>query len=462
MVTLHGGYLYGIITIDILEKTWYCKVMSTLIYISISLDIYGIAISLVVLLCLLFEARTNPSRRSRMNKIFRYIVLFNIGFLLADIAAWVVTGNTETYALHISRIANYFYYVLPIFFLTALTLYMNDYFHHKAGNTSKRPRKITCIILGVCAVSVIMSTISQFNHMYYFIDEFNVYHRSELYWISQIFPALGTLLNIGDVILQRRVYKRRATFFFLLHFLLPFVTIFAQMMFYGLTLTNMATTLTVMVLYMCVQLEYSKDMEDELTDSRISVMLSQIQPHFLYNILNTIENLCYKDSEIAAKTVQDFSVYLRNNMDSLKQRELVSFRREIQHTKVYLELEKQRFGERLNVEFNFETDEFNLPVLTIQPLVENAVRHGIVKKQSGGTVTVSTKRLADCIEIVISDNGAGFTPESGKTRVSRNNARTHVGIENVRSRLISQCGGTLKVESTKGIGTECTIVIPKK
>jgi LytS/YehU family sensor histidine kinase len=197
--------------------------------------------------------------------------------------------------------------------------------------------------------------------------------------------------------------------------------------------------------------------EAELLETRIDIMLSQMQPHFLYNTLTTIETFCYKDSKTAAKLVREFSVYLRENMDSLTQKELVSFKREFEHVKIYLDIEKLRFEERLNIIYDFEVTDFKLPILTIQPLVENAVRYGVNKKLSGGTVTIATRLVAEGVKIIISDDGEGFEP----SQTNCQDGRSHVGVENVRERLRAQCGGTLTVESEKDKGTICTIIIPK-
>ena len=245
--------------------------------------------------------------------------------------------------------------------------------------------------------------------------------------------------------------------FFLAYLISPVIGIIIQALFYGITLVNVAATLTVLLIYIGIQTEQTKDLEVELAESRMAVMLSQIQPHFLYNTLATIETFCYKDGEKAAELVREFADYLRDNMDSLEQKNPVSFTREIEHTKTYLKIEKQRFGERLNIVYDFEVTDFRLPILTVQPIVENAVRHGILKKQSGGTVSIATRAAPEGVTIVIYDDGVGFDmAEHG----AQQDERSHVGIENVRERLLSQCGGKLTVESARDKGTVCKILIP--
>ncbi|MGN0813250.1 MAG: sensor histidine kinase [Candidatus Coproplasma sp.] len=195
----------------------------------------------------------------------------------------------------------------------------------------------------------------------------------------------------------------------------------------------------------------------ELQNSRISIMLSQIQPHFLYNTLNTIHYLCGKDAEAAQNAVSSFSDYLRNNIDSIDCNELVLFDKELQHIKTYLELEKIRFGDELEIIYDVQTTGFLLPILTIQPLVENAVKHGTSKKRGGGSVTVSARECETCFEITVSDTGVGFD-----TGHYADDGKKHVGIENVRERLLIMCNATLEITSEIGSGTVAIVKIPKK
>jgi sensor histidine kinase YesM len=185
-------------------------------------------------------------------------------------------------------------------------------------------------------------------------------------------------------------------------------------------------------------------------------MLSQIQPHFLYNALAVISRLCDKDPAEAKKATINFSIYLRANMNLLERTEPIPFENELNHTIGFMNLEKAMYGEALNVIYDIQTKNFALPALTIQPIVENAVKHGIGKKEGGGAVTISTKETDSCYLVIISDDGAGFYPEK-----TDDDGQQHIGINNVRLRLSAQCRGSLKIDSKPGAGTTATITIPK-
>lgn len=191
------------------------------------------------------------------------------------------------------------------------------------------------------------------------------------------------------------------------------------------------------------------ELEKELTDRRVAIMLSQIQPHFLYNALNGICELCVVEPEKAEEMIIEFSSYLRGNMDALTITGLIPFEKELTHTKHYINIEEMRFEERLKVEYDIREKGFMLPSLTIQPIVENAIRYGVIKKETGGTVTIKVWASDNGYYIKVMDDGIGTAPEADS------------GIANVRNRVESQCGGSLTINRVKDVGTTVTIEIPK-
>lgn len=205
-----------------------------------------------------------------------------------------------------------------------------------------------------------------------------------------------------------------------------------------------------------VQLEKQK-LENELLQARISIMLSQIQPHFLYNALGVIYHLCDKNPQAAKKATADFSQYLRMNLDSLKLEAPVAFETELEHVQIYLSLEKMRFEENLNIVYDIRAKGFLIPALTVQPLVENAVKYGVGKAPHGGTITIAAKENKSSYQVIVSDDGTGFDPYA-----KQEDGRTHTGITNVKERLWSMIGATLEVKSEPGAGTTAIITVPKK
>lgn len=203
------------------------------------------------------------------------------------------------------------------------------------------------------------------------------------------------------------------------------------------------------------QLEKEKiTLDAELAKSRISTLMSQIHPHFIYNTLGSIEQLCELDPPKAAKLVNDFSKYLRGNFGEIDNTRLIRVSKELEHTEYYIGIEKVRFPD---IEFITEMSccDFSVPALTIQPIVENAVKHGILKREAGGTVRVRIYETDSSYFITVKDNGVGFD-------VSELKDDNHIGLRNIRSRLEAMCGGFLHIESILGVGTKITVEIPKE
>lgn len=193
--------------------------------------------------------------------------------------------------------------------------------------------------------------------------------------------------------------------------------------------------------------------ELELSQSKVSLLRQQIRPHFIFNSLQIIKSLIRSDQEKAVRSLEDFSDYLRANIDAISSDSLISFEEELAHTEAYVDLALADENKGINVEYDIQERYFRIPPLTVEPMVENAIRHGLAK---GGTVRISTRSEAGDILIVISDDGTGFTDQG----TDREKARTGAGIENVRSRLVALCGGSLEISSDAN-GTAVLMRIPK-
>ena len=193
----------------------------------------------------------------------------------------------------------------------------------------------------------------------------------------------------------------------------------------------------------------------QLAESRISTMMSQIRPHFIYNTLGSIEQLCKMDPPKAGELVHNFAKYLRGNFGELDNPKPILMSQEMEHVRYYVSIENVRFPD-MTFTFKMNSDDFYIPALTVQPIVENAIKHGLMKLPQGGTIRVEVNETdADyCISVV--DDGAGFDTEAWI------DDRKHVGLRNIRERLRAMVNGTLEIESTVGVGTKVLITIPKE
>lgn len=188
-------------------------------------------------------------------------------------------------------------------------------------------------------------------------------------------------------------------------------------------------------------------------DAKVRTMMNQIRPHFIYNTLTSIYVLCRDDPERAALMVQNFTEYLQSNFTAMTATELITFPDELRHTKAYVSVESFRYRDKLTVEYDIRHSAFRLPALTLQPLVENAIKHCLGKGIAPEHIVISSWAEGAVSCITVKDNGPGFDPQEQI-------GEEHVGLENVRERLQLMCGGTLDIQSSKDSGTLITISIP--
>ncbi len=322
----------------------------------------------------------------------------------------------------------------------------------------KLPRIIPTVLL---AVHIGLLDVSQFTGLLYTVDSDNFYHRTELFSLALVGPGLTLVCCLVLLLVLRGRFSKRERMAFCFYLLVPLAAIVAQPFFEGIYVIVQAMVIAVLTMYIFIladQTERYYRQEREAEQLKVNLMMSQIQPHFLYNSLGTIQALCRSDPKLAERAVGDFAQFLRHNMRSIESDQPILFRQELNHAQNYLALQKLRFGDDLNIVYDLECETFSLPTLTLQPLVENAVSHGIRQTETGrGTVTIRTREMEDHYELSVIDDGVGFDP-SESTHAGKG---SHIALANIRSRLARVIGGSLRIVSAPGMGTTATILIPK-
>ncbi len=203
----------------------------------------------------------------------------------------------------------------------------------------------------------------------------------------------------------------------------------------------------------------ASQLEARLAEARLEALKMQLHPHFLFNTLNGISALMHRDVEAADRMLVRLSDLLRMTLESGDAQE-TSLKQELEFLNAYLEIEKTRFGDRLTVEMKVdpETLDARVPALILQPLVENAIRHGIGPRVEPGRIELRAERRNGRLCLHVSDNGAGI-PEGGGEAL-----REGVGLSNTRARLAQLYGDDHRFELENGKGREkglrVTVEIP--
>lgn len=426
-------------------------------YMGAALEFFAAVVTLVMLIGCFLESK----RRVKTSRLFAWCLACHAAMLLVDAPIWLLLVSPSPEKVMTVKILSFF---SDTFFCAIISLYaycLTEYL----SETKKTSYTYANILTVICAVAVLFCFFNIFNEMYISYDEAGLDHTGPLYWLSQVFSVALPASTMVFAFFHHGILGWRRTWIMVLYGMIPVIGILFQI-FWMVVPVYLATTVSLILVYTLIHVELagrSANIEKELvkkelalSESNNSLVLSQIQPHFLYNALTSIYRLCDVKPEAAKEAVSNFSKYLRGNLDSIKQTEMISFSDEFKHLQAYLALEKIRYGEYLEVQYHIGAGEFFVPPLTVQPLVENAVNHGISDLPDGGTVVISTEEKNDCYEIRVSDNGTGFDPDAAPA-----DGRSHVGISTVRSRLQIMCNGTLEIISKIGKGTTAIVRIPK-
>ena len=422
------------------------------------LGILNLAIGLSgLMLCLLGILQGLAGTRADKRTVRYFILSYSTLFIFAgaNLAGQLMRGHPGSGFRIALYLSNFFEFLAPALLTYIETSYLLSIIDPQEDRVVMRS-----LFLALTVGQTILLIVSQFTGFIYVIDENNVYHRSGAYALAYVLPLVMIGTDAYLLLCDRKNLTKKETVAFTLYLVIPVVSMIIQVFVYGVYFIVFAAIIAALVKFIFIisdQTERYYRQVEENYNLQTEIMLSQIRPHFIFNTLGAIRRLCRSDSE-AREAIGKFALYLRGNMDSLSLREPVAFTTELEHTKAYLDLEQLRFGDELTVVYDLETTGFLLPTLTLQPLVENAVRHGVRAKVSGtGTVTIATRETPDCYEISVSDDGPGFDPEA-----KPDDGRSHIGLENVRERVRRLCGGELRIESVPEQGSRVTILLPKE
>ena len=426
-----------------MEKLTADMINGILIFIILSLQLIGIALSVAT------DSNLDKKRRLvMMALIFSSFALVLQNYAEYILVEYVFAPRWRTfvaafgYSLRPAIIVLFVYMIAPnrrhrwTWILVGINcvMYHTAYFSSIVFSISRDTN--TWIGGPLSDLCMIVSSVLLAYHLFICILEFQVNNKNKNknYYKKQgiLIPMLFTLLVVIGIVFD--IYKN-----FRIQHWVDYVTI--------------ADVACCVFYYLWLHFTFvHRYQESLLAEQRFHTMLSQMQPHFIYNSLSAIAEI-EGVPEKAQEAIVVFSDYLRENLDAMSSAELVAFNKELEHIKKYVDLEKLRFGEKVNVIFDIRCTDFLLPALTVQMLVENAIKHGITKKYEGGTVVVSTEKINRKYVITVRDDGVGFDP-NGEISGS------HFGIQNIRKRLEYAVNGTLQIESEIGNGTTATITIP--
>lgn len=403
----------------------------------------------IVLLGLFFTLAVSPLEK--WTRRF-FVALFSVAaaYVASDLLSQVsLLFLGPDYAV-LSRIAVF----CESLFSSALMPMITVYLLRCSGERRRRtPLFASMITLWMVYVALLIFT--QFSTEIYSISSENVYRRGPWYFVLLVPPAAMMIMNCISLVFRRKKLTKKQRAAFTVYLLIPLGCMLIQMFSYGLLMIVIGTSVSVMIMFVFIlldQVENSIRQQKENAAQQASITVLQMRPHFIYNTLMSIYYLCKQDAGKAQQVILDFSSYLRKNFTAIAKADAIPFEEELEHTRAYLAVEQARFKDLLLVEFDTPFTDFRIPPLTLQPIVENAVKHGMDPELEPLFVSISTRRQDGYAEIIVDDSGPGYQPADDN--------EPHIGLDNTRERLKMMCNGDLTISRRDCGGTVVTIRIP--
>ena len=313
------------------------------------------------------------------------------------------------------------------------------------------------------AAMAVFFVVDLFAGMAYLTVPGGLWQRGSLFWISGAAELLILAIDLFFLIKNRKkISKQQFPFFITICAILAVCTIL-WLFFAGIPFFFISVILSVVCFAMwehsvmkAVIKEKQKiilNKDKEIVSLHNIIMRRQVSPHFIYNALTAIRAID-GNPEQTKQAIGDFAKYLRYNLGTMNERQVVPFEKELEHIKAYLRVEQVRFGSELQVIFEIRVVNFVVPQMAVQMLVENAVKHGVSAKQGGGMIRIVSTIEGDNVKVCVIDDGVGYDADGALDD-------SHVGLNNLRKRLEYILKGRLEIKSKKGEGTTATIIIPK-
>ena len=421
---------------------------SYFVLVNQSMDLFGMAVCIILFITVLFDHRVNIG-----TIYFMAFITLEAMLLFWDFEAWVVDGDPNQVVFN--RIINYYNFGFVLVVLITLWLYVK----YVADVNDKNLYRLEVAYYSLFAVGMAVILTNPLTEFVFTVDETTgLYSRSPTYWISLIAPFGLIILNALAVHRYVKGFRKKIGLYS--YTLMPLLGFLVQYAFYGMQVVYIAMLFSLILIYGNFYVERGQEISRKdtvITEQKVSMMVAHIQPELLERTLNSIKNIEGNPPETVA-ALQHFSAYMRGNLKTLGVTKTVPFAVEMKHVRTYVDLEMLRFKEKLNVRYDIRDTSFSLPALTLQMLVENAIKHGVTVKEGGGTVRIATRSTGHGHVITVTDDGVGFDV----TKPLVDDDRSHVGLANVRQRLEEMSDGTMEIRSEIGHGTVVKVTIPKE
>lgn len=418
--------------------------------ISIGLD-FSALIGVTVLTLVYSLDRAKPVKST---VLFYFLLVCDYIGLCAYILGWLVEEKNE-YIIYNYITSTVNFVVSPI-----ICFVFWNYQNFVYSRNAYAHKKTAKLLFGLCIADILYIILNLWFGYLFIVDESGNYTPRIGYLITLIYPV-SVLVSCFITNIKRPLpYRKKIS---LIAFCItPIISSITTVYFQEYTYTYVIVFFVLMLMYGTIQLERNLEMSkqrEELMEKRTQIMLSQMQPHFVSNTLGMIRSMYRYDVDKAEAAMNTYISYLQKNFSEFSSVEPIAANKELEHAREYSELAQLRWPD-MEIIYDIKTTNFRLPAMTIQPLLENSIRHGLMPLKSGGRVVVSMYEEEGNYIVKVEDNGVGFNVDNPMPRID--DYRKHIGLDNIRDRLNMMSHGSLYIESIIDKGTTVTVRIPKE
>ncbi|SDC48863.1 Histidine kinase-, DNA gyrase B-, and HSP90-like ATPase [Succiniclasticum ruminis] len=418
---------------------WFTLFCYSLCTAMLTLTVLGLGVSV-------FMPGMNRWNRRFFTALFTVLLLL-MGAFLVDLIVYEFRDMALA-----EQIDVYFQYLLVSLPMPMFT----GYLLHLCGE-DLRKSTLFRLVIGLWGIYFILLGIAQCTTFLYYVTPDNEFIRGSWHPLLVAPLAAIMLLNLAGVIRRRNRLPDKYYVAFLIHLLPMTVATLIHAVIYVPLLVVFGLGFSMLSMFgiiLCDQIEQYMRQQREIAHQRASIMVLQMRPHFIFNTMMSIYYLCAQDSKKAQQVTLDFTSYLRKNFSAIASENTIPFSNELEHTRAYLAVEQVQFEDGLFVEYDTPHTRFRVPPLTLQPIVENAVKHGMDPDSAPLRICIRTRETDAGHEITVEDNGPGFA------QTNMDESEPHIALANIQQRLEIMCGGKLTVMPREGGGTVVKITLP--
>ena len=415
------------------------------VIINFSISVGGLSLSILGLIMSIISRPVEKTIRMHMSGIFLVMAAYSAMTMISYKAELMSQAGQMRWGILLSSLFSAM--MMPL--LTSMMLYFTGESRLRSGLF------LSVIVLFLIYLAMLVSTF--FSPAFYQITDEGIYLRGPLYPVLLVPPVLIMAANLLGLWMRRKKLNAKLRRAFLVYLLVPLLSMVVQMLYYGILTTALGAIVGIMALFLYIlsdQQDKFIRVTEENANREFGIRTLQMRPHFIYNALTSIYYIVEENPARAQSVIRDFSIYLRGVFSSIVSRKPVPFAEELAHTQAYLSVETARFDDQLSVVYDISHPDFMLPPLTLQPVVENAVKHGMDPELEKLNIVIRTRFSEGFSEITVENDGEDFTPPLEAEMGG-------VGLDSTRERLKRMCQGELTVSRREGGGTIVIIRIPE-